>query len=72
MRYFADVAALARKDLLIELRAKETVPAMLLFVIAALTIFHFSVPSSRFPSTPSTRSGWGCSGPRSSSPRCSG
>ncbi|HEY4346100.1 MAG TPA: heme exporter protein CcmB [Gaiellaceae bacterium] len=45
MRYFADVAALARKDLLIELRAKETVPAMLLFVISALTIFHFSVPA---------------------------
>jgi heme exporter protein B len=44
MRYFSDVAALARKDLLIELRAKETVPAMLLFVVAALTIFHFSVP----------------------------
>ena len=36
MRYFSDVAALARKDLLIELRAKETVPAMLLFVLSAL------------------------------------
>jgi heme exporter protein B len=45
MRYFADVSALARKDLLIELRAKETVPAMLLFVISALTIFHFAIPS---------------------------
>ncbi|HWE82954.1 MAG TPA: heme exporter protein CcmB [Gaiellaceae bacterium] len=45
MRYFSDVAALARKDLLIELRAKETVPAMFLFVISALTIFHFSVPT---------------------------
>ena len=45
MSYFSDVAALARKDLLIELRAKETVPAMLLFVISALTIFHFSVPA---------------------------
>jgi heme exporter protein B len=45
MRYVSDVAALARKDLLIELRAKETVPAMLLFVIAALTIFHFSIPA---------------------------
>ena len=29
MRYLADVAALARKDLLLELRAKETVPSML-------------------------------------------
>ena len=49
MRYFSDVAALARKDLLIELRAKETVPAMLLFVIAALTIFHFAVPAGASP-----------------------
>ena len=45
MRYASDVAALARKDLLIELRAKETVPAMLLFVVSALTIFHFAVPT---------------------------
>ena len=45
MSYFSDVAALARKDLLIELRAKETVPAMLLFVLSALTIFHFAVPA---------------------------
>jgi heme exporter protein B len=43
-RYFSDVAALARKDLLLELRAKETVPAMLLFVLSALTIFHFAIP----------------------------
>ncbi len=49
MRYFADVAALARKDLLIELRAKETVPAMLLFVLSALTIFHFAVPANVKP-----------------------
>lgn len=44
MTYFADVAALTRKDLLLELRAKETLPSMLLFVIAALTIFHFALP----------------------------
>ena len=44
MSYLADVAALARKDLLLELRAKETLPAMLLFVVAALTIFHFALP----------------------------
>jgi len=43
--YASDVAALARKDLLLELRAKETLPSMLLFVIAALTIFHFALPS---------------------------
>lgn len=44
MTYLADVAALARKDLLLELRAKETLPSMLLFVLAALTIFHFALP----------------------------
>ena len=49
MTYFSDVAALARKDLLIELRAKETVPAMLLFVLSALTIFHFAVPAKAGP-----------------------
>jgi heme exporter protein B len=49
MRYLSDVAALARKDLLIELRAKETVPAMLLFVVSALTIFHFAVPANTGP-----------------------
>jgi heme exporter protein B len=42
--YFADVAALARKDLLLELRAKETLPAMVLFVLSTLTIFHFALP----------------------------
>jgi heme exporter protein B len=42
--YVADVGALARKDLLLELRAKETLPSMLLFVISALTIFHFALP----------------------------
>jgi heme exporter protein B len=45
MTYASDVAALARKDLLLELRAKETLPSMLLFVIAALTIFHFALPN---------------------------
>ena len=44
MMYLSDVGALARKDLLLELRAKETLPSMLLFVIAALTIFHFALP----------------------------
>lgn len=38
------MAALARKDLLLELRAKETLPSMLVFVVAALTIFHFALP----------------------------
>jgi heme exporter protein B len=45
VRYLSDVCALARKDLLLELRAKETVPAMMLFVLSTLTIFHFAVPT---------------------------
>jgi len=44
VRYVSDVGALARKDLLLELRAKETLPSMLLFVVAALAIFHFALP----------------------------
>lgn len=45
MRYFADVRALARKDLLLELRARDTLPAMLLFVVAVFVVFHFSLPA---------------------------
>lgn len=45
MRYLSDIGALLRKDLLLELRAKETVPAMVLFVLSALTIFHFAAPA---------------------------
>jgi heme exporter protein B len=44
MNYAADVRALARKDLLLELRARDTLPAMLLFVIAIFVVFHFSLP----------------------------
>ncbi len=43
-RYFGDAAVLARKDLRLELRARDTVPAMLLFVIAILVVFHFALP----------------------------
>jgi heme exporter protein B len=43
--YFGDVAALARKDLLLELRSRDTVPAMLLFVVTALVVFHFALPA---------------------------
>src|SRR6266542_166979 len=43
-RYVKDVFALARKDLLLELRARDTLPAMLLFVAAALVVFHFALP----------------------------
>ncbi len=44
-QYAADVAALARKDLLLELRSRDTVPAMLLFVVSALVVFRFSLPA---------------------------
>ena len=44
MTYLADVAALARKDLLLELRARDTLPAMLLFVVSTLVVFRFALP----------------------------
>jgi heme exporter protein B len=43
--YLADVRTLTRKDLLLELRARDTLPAMLLFVLAIFVVFHFSLPS---------------------------
>ncbi|MHB8470621.1 MAG: heme exporter protein CcmB [Gaiellaceae bacterium] len=46
MNYLADVRALARKDLLLELRARDTLPAMLLFVVATFVVFHFALPAS--------------------------
>jgi heme exporter protein B len=53
MTYLADVGALARKDLLLELRARDTLPAMLLFVVSTLVVFHFVLPgdSSELAST---------------------
>jgi heme exporter protein B len=44
MMYLADVGALARKDLRLELRARDTLPAMLLFVLSTLVVFHFALP----------------------------
>jgi heme exporter protein B len=44
MTYLADVGTLARKDLLLELRARDTLPAMLLFVMSTLVVFHFVLP----------------------------
>jgi heme exporter protein B len=41
--YLSDVVALTRKDLVVELRSRDTVPAMLLFVVGALVIFHFAL-----------------------------
>ena len=43
--YLADVALLARKDVKLELRARDTLPALLLFVVSALVVFHFALPS---------------------------
>jgi heme exporter protein B len=43
--YGSDVIALARKDLRLELRARDTLPAMLLFVVATLAVFHFALPT---------------------------
>ena len=45
MTYFGDVAVLARKDILLELRSRDTLPAMLLFVVSTLVVFHFALPS---------------------------
>jgi heme exporter protein B len=45
MNYLADVGVLARKDLLLELRARDTLPAMLLFVVSTLVVFHFVLPA---------------------------
>src|ERR671933_1591158 len=44
-RYAADAAVLARKDLLLELRGRDTLPAMLLFVVGVLVVFHFALPA---------------------------
>jgi heme exporter protein B len=43
--YAGDVAALTRKDLKLELRSRDTLPAMLLFVVSALVVFHFALPA---------------------------
>lgn len=43
MSYLGDVAALARKDLRVALRARDTLPAMLLFVLSTLVVFHFAL-----------------------------
>jgi heme exporter protein B len=48
-RYAGDVLTLARKDLLVELRGRETLPAMLLFVVTALVVFRFALPSGGSP-----------------------
>jgi heme exporter protein B len=41
------VAAITRKDLLVELRTKESVPAMALFAVTTFVIFHFGLDRDR-------------------------
>jgi heme exporter protein B len=41
--YLSDAAALTRKDLVLELRGRETLPAMALFVVAMLVVFRFAL-----------------------------
>jgi heme exporter protein B len=45
VNYVADIRALTRKDLLLELRARDTLPAMLVFVVAIFVVFHFALPA---------------------------
>ena len=47
MSYARDVWALARKDLLLELRGRDTLPAMVLFVVAMLVAFRFALPQEQ-------------------------
>ena len=47
MTYVADVLALARKDLLLELRGREVVPAMVVFAVGALVVFRFALPDEQ-------------------------
>jgi heme exporter protein B len=45
--YARDVAALAWKDLLLELRGRETLPAMALFVVGAFVVFRFALTAEQ-------------------------
>ncbi|MGE5690452.1 MAG: heme exporter protein CcmB [Pseudomonadota bacterium] len=45
--YLRDAAALARKDLLLELRGRELLPSMALFVIATLVAFRFALTAEQ-------------------------
>jgi heme exporter protein B len=45
MNYLSDVGTLARKDLRLELRSRDTFLSMVLFVVATLVVFSFSLPS---------------------------
>jgi heme exporter protein B len=43
--YFGDVAALTRTNLRLELRSRDTVPSLLLFVVSTLVVFRFALPA---------------------------
>jgi heme exporter protein B len=45
VNYFSDVGALARKDLRLELRSRDAFLSMVLFVVATLVVFSFSLPA---------------------------
>jgi heme exporter protein B len=49
MNYLADVGALAGKDLRLELRSRDTILSMTLFVVATLVVFSFSLPAGTEP-----------------------
>jgi heme exporter protein B len=49
MNYLADVGTLARKDLRLELRSRDTILSMTLFVVATLVVFSFSLPAGTEP-----------------------
>src|SRR5262249_39383506 len=43
-QYLSAPAGHAPQGLLLELRARDTLPAMLLFVVSVLVVFHFALP----------------------------
>jgi heme exporter protein B len=45
VNYVRDVVSLTRKDLLLELRGRDTLPAMLLYVVSMLVVFRFALPA---------------------------
>jgi heme exporter protein B len=49
VNYLSDVGALARKDLRLELRSRDTFLSMVLFVVATLVVFSFSLPAGTEP-----------------------
>ena len=64
--YLRDSAALARKDLLLELRARDyALPAMVLFVVATLVVFRPALPGDTRIASYGTALSWRSSSPLS-------